>query len=278
MSNPSSAFKKAVSLFLDLHSTLEPKHETVSAVTGHPDGTVAVPYMDNYIYCRLQGDDSKVVRAFNTSVPNNVSDLTIDLEIIKDDQGRIVGYVVLGISKSIQYIVSPSTSTPISSLPPHHKSHEAARIGGGYDMVNVYEEAIVALRGNAQSTPSMYVNVSRGAYYIDGVHYYYAGGTSPIFTADGDSIDVLCIDSLGVLSIVEGTHGSWGGGAGGFGGGGSGTPAFPSIDPSLCPIAAINIVSTMTVIQESDFGIDPRPLLSVGSSSGTGDDFLLMGA
>jgi hypothetical protein len=252
-------FQEAVDALTKFHGTLEPKRLIVRAVLGNAAGTVAVPNLPNHVYARIDGDPSKLVRAQNYGAPP-VAGTVVSLEIVQNETGRI-GYIVLGKSSGVQY---PGTATTPPALGPHHLTHEMQRDGGGYDGVNVYEEALVMLRANAQATPNLTVKVSRGTYYLDSTRYYYAGGNSPTFVADGDSIDVLCINAAGVLSIVQGTHGAWGAvGPGGYQPVGT-APPFPTIADSLLPIAAINIRTGMTQILEADFGADPRPFLHKG--------------
>ncbi|HOB90345.1 MAG TPA: hypothetical protein PKG74_03395 [Candidatus Colwellbacteria bacterium] len=66
----------------------------------------------------------------------------------------------------------------------------------------------IGLRALEKSTPDMQLAVEPGVVSISGTIVKYAGGNSGSFSAPSSNprIDLLCIDSAGALSIVQGTE------------------------------------------------------------------------
>ncbi|MCP6719748.1 MAG: hypothetical protein KJI72_00260 [Patescibacteria group bacterium] len=75
---------------------------------------------------------------------------------------------------------------------------------------NLRKDAIAAahLLAHEQATPDLTLKVESGVYYIGSTRVAFAGGNSPSFVAPTTNprIDLLVIDSAGVLSIVQGTE------------------------------------------------------------------------
>jgi hypothetical protein len=262
-----------VDALITLLQTRQRKVEIERALMGRADGTVDYVSLPNYVYIRIGGNESQVAIARNVTTPQ-IKDLPIDVERISDNNR--VTYNVLGISKSLNPTMATGITPAIKQVPKHGFAHEFT--AAGYDPVNLYPRGIAALRCNAQSTPNMTVVVSFGWYEIDGNLTYYAGGTSPAFTADGDSYDVLCINAAGTLSIVAGAHGTWPTGIGGFGGGTP--PVFPAIGDGKLAIGCVMVRLNMTTIGEKDLTYDPRAQFTKSVSGGNimANQFLLMGA
>ena len=94
----------------------------------------------------------------------------------------------------------------------------------------------------AQSSPNMTVLVGSGVAVIEGVVVKYAGGNSGTFTAPGSNnrIDLLCLDSAGALSIVQGTSAA--------------SPTAPTYPADKLVLAEIYLKSTSTSIANTDTG------------------------
>lgn len=220
----------------------QPRREIVRALAGMADGLIETG-QPRYIYARLQGDESRLVRAYNPGFALS-ADRPIDL-LKRFDALRVVGYDVLGFNNDVVY---PNDEYQ-GAVDAHHLSHELRGDGsGGWDALNVYSRMIVPIRANAQTPPDLTVYVQDGFYDINGPKYF-EGGSSPVFTppSTDSKYDVVVIDSNGVISII----------ADGF----AFPPPFFSIPTDVAPIAIVLLSAGQTSILEMDI-IDARMFLS----------------
>jgi len=115
------------------------------------------------------------------------------------------------------------------------------------------------LLAHQQTTPNMTLKVEKGIAYIGSTQVNFAGGNSPTFTAPTTNprIDLLVIDSSGVLSIVQGTEAA--------------TPSPPTYPVDKIPICEVYLSVGTTAIYDTDHGTngyikkDTRPFFERGN-------------
>lgn len=124
----------------------------------------------------------------------------------------------------------------------------------GITSVNLNKTGLSNLFVHQQSTPNTTVAVDSGIAFINGVYVKYAGGNSGAISAPASNprIDLICMSSNGVLSIVTGTEGA-----------SPATPTYPSDKLVLAEI--YNIVGQTSIKQSSDgtngyIVVDSRPI------------------
>lgn len=221
---------------------------------GNLVGNNGVPW----VLCRLGGDVSRLVQAYNGTYITPAEGMSVML-IVKYREGRVDHYELEGVSGNELYAgYVPGAS---GALAAHHLSHEGT-VGGGWDLVNVYPLNMTMLRCDAQATPDLTLLIAPGIYSIGGAVYFYAGGTSPAFTppGSGSEYSVLTIDATGTLVITAN---------------GLTYPPFAlSIPSDSIPIAAPYLSAGQTAITAADLLFDPRPFLSLGGSGGVSGNIL----
>lgn len=97
------------------------------------------------------------------------------------------------------------------------------------------------LLAREQGTPNMTLYVEAGVCYVGATRVIFAGGNSPIFTAPitNPRIDILTIDSAGILAITQGTEAA-----------SPTAPAYPSDKLVLCEV--YNRVGETSIKDASD--------------------------
>lgn len=107
-----------------------------------------------------------------------------------------------------------------------------------------------------QAVPGMTVHVENGAFFLGPTKVFFAGGNSPAFAAPGANprIDILTIDSAGVLAITQGVENA--------------APVAPIYPINKLVLAEIYNVVGETVIYDKDNQVggqgyitDTRPIL-----------------
>lgn len=258
MSNTNEVlFQAAVDSTQSVRDTREPKQGRVRALVGDGQGNITGPSGVPWIICRLYGDVSRRVEAYNGTPLNPSENMSVTL-LMRYTDGRVTHYEVERLSNDVAY--PGYVPGPNGGVAAHAPSHEF-RAGGGWDAVNIYERAITSLRVNAQGVPDLTLKVAPGFYGIDGKLYYYPGGNSVPFTPPlaGARYDVLTLDTTGTLNIETGAM--------------TLPPLVFTLVPSRMPLAAVVMSAGQTVITEAEI-FDIRPFLSWGSGGGTTTDVL----
>lgn len=238
----------AARALINLIETRQERQTVLRALLGNGSGSVIYSGMPNYVYIRLLAQNSAVAIARNTKAPL-INNLAVDVELLTT--GARTEYVVLGLS-----VGNPAASSTYQDIPQHAISHERRLDGrGGWDPVDVYTRMVYPLRARAKVPANLTVYVEAGYYYINDALYYWAGGYSPTFVADGESFDVLSIDGAGVLTITAGPHSM------------AGTPLVPAPPAANLPINAVRMTASLTAITENELLNDVRPLLAIGSGA-----------
>lgn len=252
MSNRRPSLKQQSRAVRALHNLIvgrEPRKETRKALMGDGAGHVIFPGQPNYVYIRLLSDTSALHIARNTTAPL-MDNLPVTVEIHVSNNR--VEYVVVGLATGL-----PAMTFPVQDVPQHSLSHERRWDGrGGWDAVDVYPRALVNLRARATLPASMAVFVEQGLFYVNDTLYQYAGGTSPVFVADGESYDLLTIDTDNVLAITAGAHTAFG------------APLLPVAPAGTVPIVAVRLSTGLTSLTETQLLLDVRPFLNIGSTGG----------
>lgn len=237
-----------------LQQQREPMQGRARALIGDGSGNVVGNSGAPWVLCRLGGDVNQLVQAYNGTyiVPSEGMSVTL---LIKYKEGRVDHYEIERLSSDVPYPGYIPGAT--GGTQAHHLSHEGTP-GGGWDMVNVYPLNVTMLRPNAQTTPDMTVQVAAGYYWIEGVLYYFTGGSSGAFTAPGSGLryDVLTLDSAGALNIQTGAL--------------TLPPMAFVLPTNEIPIVAVLLYAGQTVIANSDL-YDVRPFFSVGGGGVTSD-------
>ncbi len=144
-----------------------------------------------------------------------------------------------------------------------------------YDNLRDDAYAASVLRAHQQTTPGMTLYVENGAYYINGVRYLFAGGSSPTFTApvSNPRIDVLSIDTTGTINITEGTEAS-----------SPAVPSYPENQVSICEVYHVVGETAIYTSNSSSYGWtstqgyiqnDVRPSIAYGPNfAAVGEDII----
>jgi parallel beta-helix repeat protein len=114
----------------------------------------------------------------------------------------------------------------------------------------------------AQTTPNMTLQVASGVGYTGTTPIYFNGGNSPTFTAPvgNPRIDLLYLNSSGVLTIVQGTAAA--------------SPTPPTYPSSIVPIAEVYLRVGSTSIYDTDQAVggyiyrDVRPVMRAPGGAG----------
>lgn len=125
----------------------------------------------------------------------------------------------------------------------------------------------VGFKALAQVSPNMTIRIDPGVANIQGTIVKYAGGNSPAFTAPASNnrIDLVCMDSAGTISIVQGTSGAT-----------PSAPDYPSDKLVICEVYLKNTSTSIVNINDSvsTHGYllkDARPIVVPKASSNFGD-------
>lgn len=142
---------------------------------------------------------------------------------------------------------------------------------------SLHDDAYAAsvLRAHQETTPGMALYVENGAYYVNGVRYFFAGGSTPTFTApvSNPRIDVLSIDATGTLNITQGTEAA-----------SPTVPTYPENQIALCEVYHVVGETAIYTSNNSNYGWtsaqgyiqnDVRPAMSYGPNfAAIGEDLL----
>lgn len=229
----------------------------LAGVLGNNAGTVDHATRTNFVYVRLHGDANQVVEAEAIASFPHTAGIVVAVELVKRNAAS--RYQVLGIASNILFVGSPWAGT----VGEHAAQHQRRDLGeGGFDPLDVYDRALVNLRGRAQATPNLTLYVERGFYFIGGALYEWTGGNSAAFTVPAGSFgvtvrrcDLLYIGSDNALHIVQGATTSDGS-----------VPPYPTTPYPCIPVAFVYLTSGMASIQESNIK-DARVILT--ASDGT---------
>ena len=207
MSRVDILHKRIVERLQRFEASREPRHEIIWGLMGDVDGTISVPNQAGKVYCRLLGETSNLVRAWNSTMPLVVN-LRVDIEVERQE-GMPDDYTVLGVSRTGYGGYIDDTR---NYVPPHHETHEYSSGVGGYDIVNVYTRALAELRADAQATPDMTVAISAGLYMTKTSLVIRGAEDSPTFSAAPAAgiirYDLLYLDTgTNAYGITEGNAG-----------------------------------------------------------------------
>ena len=173
------------------------------ALLGDGAGNVDVTGRDNWVWVRLEADNTQLTQAKVKSPVDRVENLAVMVERVITNGAT--NYQVIGLAPVPDY---PNSGYD-GAVADHSENHEIRDFGaGGKDKLNVYTRAHVELRARAQTTPDMTVYVEHGKYAMNGVEVFWTGGDSPAFTAPSAGykrFDLLYFDDAGALQIKQGT-------------------------------------------------------------------------
>lgn len=131
------------------------------------------------------------------------------------------------------------------------------------------------LRPHQQATPGMTLYVENGAYYVNGIRYLFAGGSTPTFTApvSNPRIDLVTIDTSGTIAIVEGTEAP-----------SPSVPAYPENVITLCEVYHVVGETAIYTANSANYGWtssqgyiqnDVRPMVGYGPNfAAIGEDLI----
>ena len=118
---------------------------------GNNAGTVDHPTRTNFVYVKLHGDDNQVVEAEAVASFPHQAGIIVAVELVKRNAAS--RYQVLGIASNIMFVGSPWAGT----VGEHADQHQRRDLGqGGFDPLDIYNRALVNLRGRAQATPDSF--------------------------------------------------------------------------------------------------------------------------
>ena len=173
------------------------------ALLGDGAGNVDVAGRDNWVWVRLEADDTQLTQAKVKSAIDRVENLAVMVERVLTNGAT--NYQVIGLAPVPDY---PNSGYD-GAVADHAENHEIRDFGaGGKDKLNVYTRSHVELRARAQTTPDMTVYVEHGKYAMNGAEVFWTGGDSPAFTAPSAGykrFDLLYFDDAGDLQIESGT-------------------------------------------------------------------------
>ncbi len=243
---------------------LKPKRGEVVEVNGSIEGDL--PYL---VWVKPLDTNASPTQMFN---PGTVQSLQSGMTVYyrQDPEAPAPWSLVRFDSATYAQDASAFLSLPGVNNPPHANEHIMTPGLVGPDPLNVYSHALVDFAVRPTTPASMRVRVYSGWY--PGVTNYelFTGPTNTKdFTSDipatsGKAILVaICIDSVGVLTYVNGTDYTEG----------EPIPAAsrPSVATNLLLITAIRLVNGMTEITNASFDHEMRPVFAPGGLSRTID-------
>lgn len=251
---------------------VEARRALIQASLGDGTGTVAIATRPGWVYVRVEGDGEEVSEAqcLRGDIPL-VEGVIVDLQCMT--RGGLGGYEVVGLSTTANYetrTVGPGSSADSNGyaaiLAPHEAQHEWYDGNrGGYDRLNVHTRMMVPLRARPTSPVSMQLTVDPGPNPLTG--NYYAGGTSPTFTAPSLGptsiayrIDLLYLGADDALHITIGTAVD-----------NTAALAEPAMPLDSVPLACVTLTNATAAITEDMFSRDARIIVGKMASSANGD-------
>jgi len=207
-----------------------------SGATALTDGAIATAI----------GNDG-FIRLADITVANGASSIVAG--DIADTRSQVVyNSALLPNPKKIQFsIVASDPTTLVEGMVWFNSTSHTLNFydGSTIKTLGVSASGFNPLYAQAQGTPDMTLQVSAGVVKFLSAVCKYAGGNSPTFTAPAivnqKRIDLLCIDSAGTLSVVQGTATT-------------GTPSAPTYPTNKFVICEVYLRNASTSIKSSDDG------------------------
>ncbi len=229
------------------------REQTIQAILGDGNGTVAVPSRPGWAYARLHGDSSLVVEVWvPTSFPL-VEGIFVDLRRARSGGGDY--YLLVGRSAYVRYAQDPFASSGITGLLGIHAEQHHRRdrgVGSAFDPLDVETRMLVPVRGMSQAIPDRTAYVAPGYYWLLQFKVW-PGGNSPQFTSAIalPRWDLLYINLSAQLAITKGVEG-----AAAYGD----TPPFPpGLPDHFYPVLFVYMATDTTAITEANC-VDARVL------------------
>lgn len=234
------------STFQAVQATREEKLERVTALVGDGAGNLTGVQGLPWVICRLAGDVSRRVEAYNGTRLVPANDMSVTL-VKRYKKNRVVRYELEALANDVPYPnYDPSNQ---GSQGNHALSHTLNQDGtGGWDTVYSNPRMLTPLRICASVTPDLNVQVIAGWYSINGAMYYFPGGSVGPFTVPGAGIEYagVYIDATAALSIEYNVIDT------------GASPMTWTMFAGRAPIGSVQLVAGQTVIVENDLSQDPR--------------------
>lgn len=212
-----------------------------NALAGNGGGTVDVTGEPGYIWCRYSADQSKVSKVFNIIAPGLPEDfpIVVGRRFPTDEFEQ-----VLAVNWTLyQDIISQDTVDNFTTGN-HGESHNAA---SGADPAPIDLRNIVEMRGRAQATANLTINVERGQYVF---------GYDDVRRFPGEMIDLTAaVPGVAghrlVLVYVDGVTNALGSVNGAIVPLANAAP-IPDITANIIPVCLVDLENGQTTITEDD--------------------------
>lgn len=234
----------------------EPRVGKVRALVGDGAGNLVGPNGVPWVLCRLGGDSSRLVQAYNASWLIPAVDMSVTLLEVYDND-RVSHYELRELNNFPYVDYNPSYQ---GGQGLHHLSHEIRPDGqGGFDAVFSYPRARTDLRLSAYDPPTLHLYVFPGWYRIGSTLYRFDGGDVGAFTPPGSGIQyaAVFIDATGAFTIVPDALLLT-------------TPFSVALISDKAPLGLVQLTFGQTGIADADLVQDLRYIVEDGGSGGGG--------
>jgi hypothetical protein len=175
--------------------------------------TIAVSGRPDFVWCRIAGNTSQQVRAFNQHAGGVGHHFDLPIIIIRDSVNPDV-WKVAGRDIRKYGDWGASGNQPYSSpyLPPHGNDHSfSSQSGMGIDPVWVFKRQLMPMLPHPHPTGSMSIDIGSDFYYFEGTYRWFAStGTAslashlPTGAANGRFVTVYIDGNTGNPSYLDG--------------------------------------------------------------------------